>query len=95
MADAHHDMKLSSVLTIFALLFASMNRSSHSATSSMSISFLWLTLAKMFAGVSNCSAYRRLTLTPCSATLSSAGSEIDMPSVLDRSRMMVLTSSGV
>ena len=39
--------------TIFALLLASMNKSSHSSTSCGPISFLPLTFASMFAGVSS------------------------------------------
>lgn len=39
--------------TIFALLLASMNKSSHSSTSCGPISFLPFTFASMFAGVSN------------------------------------------
>ena len=88
-----HEMKVFSVLTILALLFASMKRSSHSATSSTSISFLWLTRAKMLAGVRSWSAYRKLTFTPRSAMFSSAGSVIANPSVLALNRIMVLTSS--
>lgn len=83
-------------LTIEALRLASRKRSSHSATSASSIPpGRPFTRARILAGVSNCRAYRMLTLLPCSETFSSAGSVMLRFSVLARRRMMVLISSGL
>ena len=45
------------------------------------------------AGVSSCSEYRRLTLSPCFAIASTASSETDAPSVVARILMMRRISS--
>lgn len=81
--------------TTNALLRASINRSSHSATSSTATSLRPLTLARILLGVSNCNAYRRDTFVPCWANFSNAGSDIKRPSVLARRRMMVCTSDAL
>lgn len=70
----HHEMKPSPPVNAPALLPASQNRPTASLTSSPPITLpsAPLARAKMPAGASSCSAYRRLTLSPCLVSSSSA-----------------------
>lgn len=84
---------LASPLIFVALLPASRNRSWHCSISCTSICCAPLHRATMLDGASSCSAYRRLMRVPASATLSSAASVIESPSVVTRIRRIRFTSS--